>query len=455
ELLMVVLGLLLYLPTIMVDAALALASRGEVSRLAEAGKRSALAVLGVLENKRRWVVSAMLLRVGGLLLVGFSVARLLHKLDAGQSAAPGLPWLWIVAPIVVWLLLVLAQLAVRLLVQQHATVWSLRLAPWITAAITLLAPVTWTLRGVSEHLRFGLDEEEDSILLSDDGTRLVLPNDGEESEIEESEKEMITSILEMNETVVREVMVPRTSMVALDVDTSLSDAVGTVLDAGHSRIPIYEENVDQIIGLLYAKDLLRAYSQQRTDVSIRTLLRPAYYVPLTKKVRQLLAEMQKQRVHISIVVDEYGGTSGLVTIEDIIEEIVGDIQDEYDSAEETMTQHMGDNIWVLNGRLDLYSLAKLMDLDLDDEEAETVGGLVLGRLGHVPLPGEDLEMFGWRFTVLAIEGRRIRTVRIEPLVPVTPVEEPAPQPNGRSAPQKSAPASTPSQSQSTPEPRSA
>ncbi len=405
-------GLTLYLPTVMVDAALALASRSEIHRLAEGGNPAAQAVQRTRDNRRRWVVSAMLMRVAGLLLLGVVVARLVQK-----SALRDSIWLWVLAPLLLWLLLVLVQLAVRLVVQGSPTEWAVRMAPWMLGVMSLLAPVAWALRGLSENLRFGLDEEEDSILLSDDGTRLVLPNDGEESEIEESEKEMITSILEMNETVVREVMVPRTSMVALEEKTPLSEAVETVLRAGHSRIPVFQGSIDQIIGLVYAKDLLRAYAQQNTDAPLRSLLRPAAFVPLTKKVRQLLAEMQKQRVHIAIVADEYGGTSGLVTIEDIIEEIVGEIRDEFDSAEEAMSQAAGVDAWLLNGRLDLHTLGKLLDVDFEDEEADTVGGLLLGRLGHVAQVNEALEMLGWRFTVLAIEGRRIRTVRVERVAP--------------------------------------
>lgn len=410
DLLLIGVGLLIYLPTIMVDAALALAVRNEIVRAADGGQRSAQIVARTLSNRRRWVVSAMLLRVAGLLMVGAGLTLLSHHVQPPQPL-----WVWVLVALACWLGLVFLQLSLRLLVQRNPNAWALRLAPGMQAVMTLLSPITRVLHSLSEPLRFGFSDEEESILLSDDGARLLLPADGEESEIEDEEKEMIASILEMNETVVREVMVPRTSMVAIDVETAVGDAVATMLKAGHSRIPVYEESVDQIIGLVYAKDLLRAYAQDREDSAIRDLLRPAYFVPLTKKARVLLSEMQKQRVHIAIVVDEYGGTSGLVTIEDILEEIVGEIQDEYDSAEEVMTQSAGEGVWVVNGRLDLYTLGKLLGRDFDDEEADTVGGLVLGSLGHVPQAGEACELFGWRFTVLAQEARRIRSVRIEPL----------------------------------------
>lgn len=421
ELLMMAAGLFLYIPTLVADGSLALALRGEVNRMATAGKRSAQTVRRVLENRRRWIVAAILLRVGGLILIGMGLAMMLAHVGTVGSVEPW--WLWTLAALAVWILLVVLHLLLRLMVQKNPTSWALRMASWMQVSLLILSPLLWLLSGLTSRLRVGLHDEEDSILLSDDGTRLVLPADGDENDIEESEREMLSSILEMNETVVREVMVPRTAMVTLDVETPLEQAVDVVLRAGHSRIPVYEENVDQILGLLYAKDLLRVYHQQRSDAAIGTLLRPAYFVPLTKKVGQLLAEMQKHRVHIAIVVDEYGGTSGLATIEDIIEEIVGEIQDEYDSAEEALVQGLEQGAWVVSGRLDLYGLGKLMGVDLDDEDSDTVGGLVLGTLGHIPEVGESVDMYGWRFTVLAIEGRRVQSVRIEPIPAADDEEE--------------------------------
>jgi CBS domain containing-hemolysin-like protein len=237
----------------------------------------------------------------------------------------------------------------------------------------------------------------------------------EEEPIEESEKQMIASILEMDETVAREVMVPRIDMVALSVETSLREALAVIIEAGHSRIPVYEENIDQIVGFLYAKDILKTFETNQVDVLTRTLLRPPYLVPVSKKVNTLLREMQRDRVHIAMVVDEYGGIAGLVTIEDILEEIVGEIQDEYDEDEETYVQVLEPNRYLLNARLDLYSLAKLLDTELPEEDADTLGGLIYSELGHVPVPGEMVEVGGWRFTVLSLEGRRIEEVRAEAL----------------------------------------
>jgi Mg2+/Co2+ transporter CorC len=189
---------------------------------------------------------------------------------------------------------------------------------------------------------------------------------------------------------------------------------------------VYEDHVDVIAGVLYAKDLLRCFRENRTDVAIRELLRPAYFVPASKKVNQLLREMQVQRIHLAMVVDEYGGIAGLVTIEDIIEEIFGEIQDEYDVDEAMLFQSFGDQSYILNARLDIYTLGKLLAIDLDEEGTDTLGGLIYSRLGHVPVQGETIPLGDWRLRVLSLEGRRIHQVRADRVPPA--VEESAEQP---------------------------
>jgi CBS domain containing-hemolysin-like protein len=204
-------------------------------------------------------------------------------------------------------------------------------------------------------------------------------------------------------------------VVAIESGTSLGAALDIINAAGHSRIPVYQDDLDHVFGFLYAKDLLRCFQHDQHDVPITTLLRPAYFVPVSKKVNALLREMQKQHVHVAIVVDEYGGTAGLVTIEDIIEEIVGEIQDEYDVEEDTLAQPIGQGAYLLSARYDLYSLSKLLDADFPDEDADTLAGLIYSVLGSVPEIGEVVEVGEWRFTVLSLDGRRIDQVRAEPV----------------------------------------
>jgi CBS domain containing-hemolysin-like protein len=282
------------------------------------------------------------------------------------------------------------------------------------------------------------EEHDDSVFLSEDGLRRLMQVDEEGSTIAESEKEMIAGILDMNTTAAREVMVPRIDMVTLAVDSSLHAALDLIMAHGHSRIPVYEEHVDVIVGLLYAKDLLRCFRDNRTDVLIRDLLRPAYFVPASKKVNHLLHEMQVQRIHLAMVVDEYGGIAGLVTIEDIMEEIFGEIQDEYDVNEATLFQPFGDQSYVLDARLDTDTLGKLLDVDLDAEGTDTLGGLIYSHLGHVPVQGETIDLAGWRLRVLGLDGRRIKQVRADrlpPPPPEAPAEHEAPaRLRGRKAP---------------------
>ena len=259
----------------------------------------------------------------------------------------------------------------------------------------------------------------ETILASDDELWRMMTVEHEEP-IEESEKRMIASILEMDETVAREVMVPRMDVVAIDVETTLQQALDIIIAAGHSRIPVYEDTIDRIVGMLYAKDLLKCFRENNGDAPIATLLRTATFVPVSKKVNDLLRAMQRDRVHIAMVVDEYGGIAGLVTIEDILEEIVGEIQDEYDQEEEAYVQALGPHRYLFNARLDVYSLAKLLDTPLPDEDADTLGGLIYSVLGHVPEVGEAVEVNGWQFTVVSLDGRRIEEVRAEAVEPRDP-----------------------------------
>ncbi len=398
------------------EIALSAVSRSEVRKRSEAGAPRALMLTEQLNDAARFWLAIMLLKSLGLVAAGLAVGFMLlvHTQVAGM-------FIGIVAT---WLVLAAAQIVVRSLVLRNPDDVAFALAPFLRAVTAVLSPVTFLLYRAGLRLS-GEDEEESDelIFMSEDGLRLLMQVNEEESEIQESEKQMIASILEMDETVAREVMVPRIDMVTLDVNTSLRDALDTIIEYGHSRIPVYEGNVDVIVGLLYAKDLLKCFRDNRTDAPIRELLRPPYFIPASKKVTALFREMQQQRVHQAIIVDEYGGVAGLVTIEDILEEIVGDIQDEYDVREEAYYQPSGDHAYIINSRLDLDSLADLLDIDIEEEEADTVGGLIYSRLGHVPEQGEMLEIEGWRFTVLSLDGRRIVQVRVEQIAPPPMVGE--------------------------------
>nr|MBA2601892.1 HlyC/CorC family transporter [Actinomycetota bacterium] len=233
----------------------------------------------------------------------------------------------------------------------------------------------------------------------------------EEEEIEEEERELIHSVFEFGDTVVREVMVPRTDMIVLRSDASIDEALETIVKAGYSRIPLYEGDTDNIVGVLYAKDLLKR-TRSPNGSKVSSMGRAPLFVPEQKKVADLLREMQSQRIHMAIVVDEYGGTAGLVTIEDVIEEIVGEIVDEYDQ-EEPLVEPVDENTIRVDAKMPIDEVNELLNVDLPHEEWDTVGGLVFGLTGRVPTRGEAVRFDSIEFVTERVTGRRIQKVVIK------------------------------------------
>jgi len=235
--------------------------------------------------------------------------------------------------------------------------------------------------------------------------------DAEEDEQEhEEQRELISSVLEFTDAIVREVMVPRTDMVTVAAPADSDHALDILLESGRSRIPVTGDNLDDIVGVLYGRDLLRFHDIGGSPVPVRSLMRPAHFVPETKRVSELLRELQRKKVHLAIVVDEFGGTAGLVTIEDLLEEIVGEIADEYDT-EEGMIQPL-DRGYIVDARLSVEDLSRLVGHSLPDEDWDTVGGLILGLAGRVPQEGESFDIDGLRLTAERVQGRRVSRVRV-------------------------------------------
>ncbi|HLZ28528.1 MAG TPA: hemolysin family protein [Chloroflexota bacterium] len=235
------------------------------------------------------------------------------------------------------------------------------------------------------------------------------------ADLEEDERDMITSVIELGEQPVREVMVPRIDIVAAPANSIVRDVVDRIVDSGHSRIPIYEGSIDNITGVVYAKDLLKFLRDGSQSAPVQPLAREAAYVPETKKVDDLLHEMQQSRVHVAIVVDEYGGTAGLITIEDLIEEIVGEIRDEYDVEEATTIEEISDSEALFDARVTIRDVNDTLHLDIEDEDFDTLGGLLYHELGKVPNVGDEVRVDGAVVTVLSTTGRRVRKVRVTKL----------------------------------------
>ena len=247
--------------------------------------------------------------------------------------------------------------------------------------------------------------------VTEDEIRHLVDVAEEEEEIEQEERELIHSIFEFGDTVVREVMVPRPDMVAIPADASFEEGLQTILKKGYSRVPIFEGDTDNIVGVLYAKDLMKRLVESKRSAKVGALGRSPLFIPEQKKVADLLREMQEQHVHMAIVVDEYGGTAGLVTIEDLIEEIVGEIVDEYD-REERLVETVSEQAVRVDARVPIDELNELLGVDLPDEEWDTVGGLVFGLTGRVPSPGETVRYDSVEFTTERVLGRRIKQVLV-------------------------------------------
>ena len=233
----------------------------------------------------------------------------------------------------------------------------------------------------------------------------------EEGVINEEENAMIRSILTLGDSMVREIMLPRMEMACVSIEDELSQVLDAIIACGHSRLPVYEGTIDNIIGLIYAKDLLRYWGMADDEIELRKLIRPPFFIPETKNLEELLHDFKKRRVHMAVVIDEYGGTAGLVTIEDLLEQIVGDIQDEYDLETERLSVEPDGSI-IADGRLPIEELEEHFDIEVERDKFETVGGLVFHLTGRIPCVGEVIESDRLVITVLEADERRIATVKV-------------------------------------------
>lgn len=257
----------------------------------------------------------------------------------------------------------------------------------------------------------GGQKRESASLVTEAEIKTMVDAGEEEGLIEVEEKAMILSVLDFGDTVARQVMVPRIDMAALDVDTPFDEALNFVVSSGHSRLPVYRGGIDEIIGILYAKDILKAL-RDGNKPPIANMLRQVIFTPESKRVSELLQELQKTRVHVSIIVDEFGGTAGLVTIEDILEEIVGEIQDEFDAEEPDSVPLPGGGGYILDAGMNLGDVSELLEIDLPTGESDTLGGFIYDQLGKVPVTGEAVQWGGLLMEVISVNDRRILKVKV-------------------------------------------
>ena len=419
--------LLTILEAVFVAAEIALVTvrRTRIDQLAEEGNGSARRVKQLISQPGRFLaVTQIGLTFIGFLASAYAAVNLTTSLQA-VLAATGLPVLSTsseaIALVVVTLLLslftiVFGELVPKSLALAHTEQFALRMSWFVAFLLRVLDPLVGALTAVTNTVSrlLGAGDVTPGVMSTEE-LKILVERGGAQGILEAEEEQMIHAVIELGDQRIHEVMVPRIAMVALPADATMERAIDTVVEEGHSRIPVYEETIDEIIGILYAKDLLpflRDPNGQRP--AIRSLLRPPVFVPESMSVDDLLHEFQRRKVHIATVLDEYGGTAGLVTIEDLLEEIVGEIQDEYDE-EDPMIVRISDDEARIDGRADVDDLGELFDVVLgleDEDEYDTVGGLIYHRIGGVPKPGDQVKVDGLTLTVESTDGRRVSKVLV-------------------------------------------
>jgi putative hemolysin len=409
------------------EIALVSVRRSRIDQLVEEGRSSARRVRRLIDDPGRFLAVSQL----GLTFIGFfasafaaiSITESLDTLLVSFGMEAGLAEnvaLIIVTLILALFTIVFAELIPKSIALASPERFALVLSRPIDLLIRLFGPIVSILNGVTRWVArsLGVDMNQEAQISADE-LRLIVERGGEQGVLEAEEEQMINAVIELGERRVHEVMVPRVAIAALPADAGLEQAIDLVVEVGHSRIPVYRESIDEIVGILYAKDLLPYLKADAARPALRKLLRPPVLVPESMTIDDLLHELQRRKVHIAIVLDEYGGTAGLVTIEDLLEEIVGEIQDEYD-VEEPMVVRLSDHEARVDGRADVDELLELFDLDLELEDAEeydTVGGLMYHRVGGVPAPGDAIEVDGLRLVVETTDGRRVGKVLVSRQVP--------------------------------------
>ena len=388
------------------ESALGAISRHRLNVLQEEAASRATQIARLLSDPYRFKASVLLA----------NAAAIITATAFTQFLARGLALGWRIASLVLLLLLILifSEALPKALALRNPARTAQLLAGPLALLSWLLSPLIGLLSIVIGPAVRALSGQELSRmpLVTEEELRLLVNVGEEEGLIEPDEREMIEGIFSFGDTVVREVMIPRVDIVALDETASLEAALELVIDHGHSRIPVYHETIDQVIGILYAKDMLPGLRAGQRDTSFAGMLRSPHFVPETMKVDALLKDLQARKVHLAIVVDEYGGTAGLATIEDLLEEIVGEIQDEYD-VEEPSLRFIGEGELIADARVLLDDLNDVTGLRIESNESDRIGGLVYERLGRVPKVGDEVQIAERAtITVLSVEGLRPRQLRL-------------------------------------------
>jgi putative hemolysin len=393
--------------------------RSRLDQLSEDGNRRARRVRRLKDDPGRFLAVVQLgLTVLGFFASAYAAVNLSVELAAFLrpaigGGADGVALL-IVTVLLALFTIVFGELVPKSIGLAYAERLSMLVAGPVEWIARLLGPLVWFLTRVTSGITklLGVSMSSDAQMTAEE-LKLIVERGGEQGILEAEEEQMINAVIELGDRRLHEVMVPRIAIVALPVSATLDEAIDLIVEEGHSRIPIYEESIDGVLGIIYAKDLLPVLKVgSNARPTVRSLLRTPLFVPESMSIDDLLHEFQRRKVHIAIVLDEYGGTAGLLTIEDLLEEIVGEIQDEYD-VEEPMIVRLSPDEARIDGRVDVDELTEIFDIPIaleDADEYDTLGGLIFHRLGKVPRPGDEVRLNGLKLTVETTDGRRVGKV---------------------------------------------
>lgn len=411
------------------EVALLASNKLRMRGLSEDGSRRAKLVLKLSENPSEYL-SVLIVCITISVICGSSlIAFLTNMMFQGSRYSDGL----ILVSTLLWagLVIIFGEIVPKAFAASFPNFFALNFAGPTQAFVWFVSPVVKIFTKFANLLMIPLRVvvKSESKVVTEEEIKMMVNVGEEEGVLQEEEREMIHSVIEFGDTIVREIMTPRVDMVCVEQNASLDDILDIILTHGHSRIPVYEETIDKIEGFVHAKDIMKYFKKNHEDFSLIKIERPVLMIPETKKVAELFHEMRKEKMHVAIVLDEFGGTSGHVTIEDLLEEIVGEIQDEYD-VEEPEYEKIDARSAVVDAKLNIEEANELLDIKLPVEEGfDTVGGFIYSHLGHVPIEGEQMTWGGVSFLVEKINGNRISKIRIVKEEETSPVQDNGEQPN--------------------------
>lgn len=390
----------------------------KINKMAEEGNKKAKKVMNLLKDPSKFLATIQIgITLGGFLASAFAADAFSSRLTPYLSFIPISAEilqkisLVIITIILSYFTLVFGELVPKKIAMKYYEKISFAVVGILNGIYKVTKPFVWLLSASTNLITkmFGIKEAEENPVTEEE-IKLMIDIGEEKGTIEQQEKLFINNVFEFNDKTAEEIMIPRVDVLAIDVYTTMEEAIDIVNKNSFSRLPVYEDNVDNILGILHVRDLL---ANEKNNVEIRAVLRPCVFVPGNKKINKILSELKKKKQSMAIVVDEYGGTAGIVTIEDIVEEIVGEISDEFD-IEELDYQKIDENTYIVDGGMRIYEIERLFDTEVDDADNETISGLLLAKIGDFPQNENDLnlEIANLSFSIIEYDDKKINKIKI-------------------------------------------